>query len=192
MPNFEIQDQPGANYSPSPKLYNIFWSAMNKLTSAQPASRGGAAKLDAERRAASFHKVKQNISMIKEFISDAAEAAEKIRKAGGNTGGLEVFLGKLKSRLVVVELAVGATDDAIQAAIEVQTDLSAWYRDAYAKCRTGSDDPFRDDEFICLAAIDRLYQGRNVKAVLGSQSGSFVRRVFDKWKDRLKVLVLPG
>ena len=98
------------------------------------------------------------------------------------------MISRLKKQIVIVQLAVGMTDDAVQAAIATQTDLSAWYREAYSKCKTDGD---ADQEGICMAAIDRLYQGRNIKFVLGTQDGSFVRQVFEKWRDRLKDLVLP-
>lgn len=192
MPQTRSKDHPGAKYSPSPKLFNMFWDAMDRLTRAEPLSKERTAELNAERRAAAFHKVSRNLSEIKSFVDDIEKVIEKIKKSGGKTQGLDQLIGRLKHRITIIDVAVGATDDAIQAAQEVQTDLSAWYRDAYAKCRTDSTaDPFRDHEFVCLAAIDRLYQARNVKFVLGSQDGSFVRRVFDKWRDRLKLLVLP-
>jgi hypothetical protein len=112
---------------------------------------------------------------VKEFVSDLEEVTEKLR--AGDPKGLDQLVSRLRRRITIVESTVGGLVDATQAAIEVQTDLSAWYRDAYAKCATDRNAyPFRAGGFVCLAAIDRLYQGRNVKHVLGDQDGSFARR----------------
>jgi hypothetical protein len=186
------ENEPGAEYSPHPGLYNRFWKAIGELTKPRPAGGGQNGAGSSERNAAAFNKVSKNISTIKEFVSDLDDLLKKISEAGGQTGPLGALISRLKRYLVVLDAAVGMTNDAIQAAVGVQNDLSAWYREAYSQCSTDKTaDPYGDQEAVCHAAIARQWQARNVKHVLGTQDGSFVRQVFNKWRDRLKDLILP-
>ena len=43
---------------------------------------------------------------------------------------------------------------------------------------------------IASAGIDRLWQARNVRAVLSTDKNSFVMRLWPKWRDRLLKLVI--
>lgn len=173
---------------PSNSMYARFWKAMDRLTEVKPITEQQSKARDAERRYAAFHKVSQNISTIKEFLDDIEKVGDAIRDAGGSSSQLFGLIMRVRKHVAIVEVSTGAADDAIQAAVETQAELSAWYRNAYSACKSDGDD---DREFICMAAIDRLYQGRNVKFVLGKQDGSFVRKVYEKWSHRLKELIVP-
>lgn len=168
--------------------YKWVWQKINALTSTRPLSVSDQARYQRERAVDRYRKMKSNIDTLKEFLGDAKDIVERMEEASVNTGAARMFIVKLSGPITIIAHAAGAVDDAVRAAEEVSLQLATWYRHAEAEARNSSDGD--DDQYWVLsAAITRLWQARNVKAVLGKQSDSFVSKLWPKWRDRIFSLV---
>lgn len=98
-------------------------------------------------------------------------------------------MGKLLGPVNIINHAIGASSEAIEAAQQVSLDLATWYKQAADQAReqSGGDD---DEYMIASAKIDRQWQMRNVKAVLSTNQNAFVMRLWPKWRDRILSLVI--
>jgi hypothetical protein len=168
--------------------YQWFWEKMDALTQSRPLSAEQRKQYQSEQAIARFRKFKASIDTLKEFLGDAGKLVELLEKEKFDVGPAKSFIGRIAGPINLISTINEITDDALVAAEDVSRELAGWYNKAEAEARraSGGDD---DQYFILSAAITRLWQARNVKAVLGSQPDSFVNRLWPKWRDRLFHLV---
>jgi primosomal protein N'' len=167
--------------------YKWFWQKMAALTESRPMSAAEKAQYQQDKAKERFDRFKQNIGLLNDFLSDAKKALEPL-KDRGEAALAKSFVAKLLGPVNVLNHAVGATSEAIEAAEQVSRELATWYKQAddQARQQAGGDD---DQYWILSAALVRKWQARNVKAVLSTDKNSFVMLLWPKWRDRIFSLV---
>lgn len=172
----------------SSAAYKWFWEKMNALTEVRSLSPGERQKFDDVQAAKRLSRLQQNLDTLNEFLADAQDAAEVLDKSGAEVSYARHLIDSIKGPINVLANVVGMTQEAVDAAEQVSRELAAWYNKAEraARAAAGNDD---DLYYVLSAAITRQWQARNVKAVLGTQTDSFVMRLWPKWRDRIFDLV---
>lgn len=168
--------------------YKWFWKHMDVLSQAKTLTPEAIKQYKQSQSLEKFRKIKKNIGTANEFLNDSRKLLNMLNGTGVDLKKATSFITKLSAPINLLNNVVGATSEAIEAAEEVSLQLSTWYHEAALRCRNesqGDDDIY----YLCSAAIDRQWQVRNVKGVLGSQSDSFVMKLWPKWKDRILALI---
>jgi len=112
---------------------------------------------------------REKIKVVRDFMKDIEYLGGKVPP------GLKKAVDRY---LLAVEMGL----DLGEATQEVSEELHKVYEDAYRIC----GDEQTDDYWVCRARFDRLWQSRNVKAVLNwNDDASLVRKVWSKWKETL-------
>lgn len=94
-----------------------------------------------------------DIKKLQDDIKKTKELIDAIEKVGGQMPGLKTALNRL-------ELAVNTGADIGSAAEETSQALKEYTDDLHRAC------PKDDNEYVCLAAIDRKWQARSVQWTL--------------------------
>ncbi|MBI1180825.1 MAG: hypothetical protein GC201_09725 [Alphaproteobacteria bacterium] len=132
--------------------------------------------------------IKKNIEESRRKIAIVEEFMKDIEKVGGK------IPAPLKTAVDRYLLAIKLGSDGAEAAVEVSEALQSIYQDMYSICRAkagivpGQPQTIEqvDEYSICEAQVDRQWKARNVEKVLNwNDDGSWVRRVWDKWSNRL-------
>lgn len=171
------------------ELYKWFWRKMGEMTESRPLTAKQIVENNSAQALQRFERLRANIDTLNDFLSEAKKLIEELERAGANVAWPKSFVAKLLGPVNILNLAIGASGDAIEAAQQVSLDLATWYKQAadQARAQSGGDD---DEYMIAAARIDRQWQMRNVKAVLSTDEKSFVMRLWPKWRDRLLRLVI--
>jgi hypothetical protein len=169
-------------------LYRWFWQKMDALTASRPLSAADRQKYEQQRGEERLKRFLGNLDTLNEFLEEASQACDELERGGLDVAYAKDFLQRIRGPIRVLNTVSGFSQDAVAAAEETSRELAGWYHRAEREARAaaGGDD---DQYFILRAAIDRLWQARNVKAVLGTQPGSFVMRLWPRWRDRIFALV---
>ncbi len=170
-------------------LYKWFWRKMGEMTASRPLTAGEIAKNNSELALQRFERMRKNIGLLNEFLSEAKGVLVDMERGGADMAWSRSFVTRLLGPVNILNHAIGASGEAIEAAQQVSLDLATWYKQAADKAReqSGGDD---DEYMIASARIDRQWQVRNVRAVLSTSENSFVMRLWPKWRDRLLSLVI--
>jgi hypothetical protein len=168
--------------------YNKFWRTMGEISTATPISQS--ARTDRARKR--FETMRKEISTVNEFLSDAKKVLDSLESRGADVNRAKALVIGLAKPIQVLNTAMDATAEAVEAAETVSLRLATWYYEAEATCReqASANSDMDNQEMICMAAVVRTWQGRNVKAVLGAQKDSFVSQLWPKWRKRLLLLIV--
>ncbi|CAN7364005.1 hypothetical protein [Massilia sp. LjRoot122] len=171
------------------ELYKWFWKKMDALTASRPLTPKEIAENAREKSVQRFMRMRDNLALLNEFLSEAKSVTEELERTGVDVRWARSFVSKLLGPINILNHAVGASAEAVEAAQQVSLELAIWYKHAadQARVKANGDD---DQYMIASAEIDRLWQARNVKAVLSADQNSFVMRLWPKWRDRLLSLVI--
>lgn len=170
-------------------LYKWFWRKMDEMTASRPLSAEKQAAYSREASLQRFERMRANLDLLNEFLSEAKSTLEELERSGADVRWARGFVTKLLGPINVLNHAVGASAEAVEAANQVSLDLATWYKHAadQARAESGGDD---DEYMFASAKIDRHWQARNVRAVLGTHQQSFVMRLWPKWRERILSLVV--
>ncbi|MER9105743.1 hypothetical protein NKH95_17570 [Mesorhizobium sp. M0848] len=119
---------------------------------------------------------------------DPASNAKEVAEAREGIKQYQKFLDVLKSSGLPVPPTLQALGnkfgesvemgvDLAEAAGQVEFELQEIRKNKYSLCAQFDD----NEDGVCWAKVDRLWQARNVEAVLSSNPGSVVRRAVSKW-----------
>jgi len=171
------------------ELYKWFWRKMGEMTATRPLTKQEIEENSREKAMQRFERLRDNIDTLNEFLSEAKDLIRKLEDSGVDMAWERSFVTRLLGPVNIRNHAIGASGEAVEAAQQVSLDLAAWYKIAADQARkeANGDD---DDYMIASAGIDRLWQARNVRAVLSTDKNSFVMRLWPKWRDRLLKLVI--
>lgn len=171
------------------ELYKWFWRKMDALTASRPLTSKQIAENTREESVQRFERMRDHLDLLNEFLSEAKSVTEEMERKGLDARWARSFVTKLLGPVNILNHAIGASGEAVDAAHQVSLELAIWYKHAadHARVQANGDD---DDYMIASAKIDHHWQARNIRAVLSTDQNSFVMRLWPKWRDRLLSLVI--